>query len=75
MTENCCYSHVTLNDAIKVGSVGKSLPHCEVKLSNDKEILIKHEALMDGYYKSEKLTNETIKNGWLHTGDVGEIDS
>ena len=75
MTENCCYSHVTLNDAIKVGSVGKSLPHCEVKLSNENEIMIKHEALMDGYYKSEKLSNETIKNGWLYTGDVGEIDN
>ncbi|RPG53150.1 MAG: hypothetical protein CBC44_002825 [Flavobacteriales bacterium TMED84] len=75
MTENCCYSHVTLNDAIKVGSVGKNLPHCDVKLSSENEILIKHKALMDGYYKSEKLTNETIKNGWLHTGDVGEIDS
>ena len=75
MTENCCYSHVTLNDAIKVGSVGKSLPHCEVKLSDENEIMIKHEALMDGYYKSEKLSNDTIKNGWLYTGDVGEIDN
>ena len=74
MTENCCYSHVTLNDAIKVGSVGKNLPLCDVKLSSENEILIKHKALMDGYYKSEKLTNETIKDGWLHTGDVGEID-
>ena len=75
MTENCCYSHVTLNDAIKVGSVGKNLPLCDVKLSSENEILIKHKALMDGYYKSEELTNETIKDGWLHTGDVGEIDA
>ena len=75
MTENCCYSHVTLNDAIKVGSVGKNLPLCDVKLSSENESLIKHKALMDGYYKSEELTNETIKDGWLHTGDVGEIDA
>ena len=40
MTENCCYSHVTLNDAIKVGSVGKNLPLCDVKLSSENEILI-----------------------------------
>ena len=65
----------TLNDAIKVGSVGKNLPLCDVKLSSENEILIKHKALMDGYYKSEELTNETIKDGWLHTGDVGEIDA
>jgi long-chain acyl-CoA synthetase len=75
MTENCCYSHVTLNDQIKFGFVGKALPNCEVKLSQDKEILIKHDALMDGYYKQDKLTSETIKDGWLHTGDEGFIDS
>lgn len=74
MTENCCYSHVTLNDQIKFGYVGKALPHCDVKLSDDKEILIKHVALMDGYYKEEKQTNETIIDGWLHTGDEGYID-
>jgi long-subunit acyl-CoA synthetase (AMP-forming) len=75
MTENCCYSHVTLNDGIKFGSVGKALPHCEVKLSEENEILIKHVALMDGYYKEDKQTQETIKDGWLHTGDEGHIDA
>ena len=75
MTENCCYSHVTLNDGIKFGSVGKALPHCEVKLSEENEILIKHVALMDGYYKEDKQTEETIKDGWLHTGDEGHIDA
>jgi long-chain acyl-CoA synthetase len=74
MTENCCYSHVTLNDQIKFGFVGKALPNCEVKLSNEKEILIKHVALMDGYYKEEKLSSEAIKDGWLYTGDEGFID-
>ena len=38
MTENCCYSHVTLNDNIKIGAVGKSLPFCEVKLNEQNEI-------------------------------------
>lgn len=75
MTENCCYSHVTLYDGIKFGSVGKALPHCEVKLSEDNEILIKHVALMDGYYKEDKQTQDTIKDGWLHTGDEGHIDA
>jgi long-chain acyl-CoA synthetase len=75
MTENCCYSHVTLSDGIKFGSVGKALPHCEVKLSEENEILIKHVALMDGYYKEDKQTQETIKVGWLHTGDEGHIDA
>lgn len=74
MTENCCYSHVTLNDHIKIGCVGKALPLCEVKLSEQNEILIKHDALMLGYYKEEKMTAETIKGGWLYTGDEGSID-
>ncbi|MBL4586853.1 MAG: AMP-binding protein [Flavobacteriales bacterium] len=76
MTENCCYSHVTLNDNIKVGYVGQALPECDVKLDeNTKEIMIKHEALMDGYYKEAELTAETMTDGWLRTGDEGFIDS
>lgn len=74
MTENCCYSHVTLNHQIQFGYVGKALPNCQVKLSDVKEVLIKHEALMDGYYKEPQMTAETIKDGWLHTGDEGYID-
>tara|TARA_B100000963_G_scaffold20815_2_gene15694 strand:- start:14023 stop:15654 length:1632 start_codon:yes stop_codon:yes gene_type:complete len=74
MTENTCYSHVTLNNKIKIGFVGQPLPLCQVKLSSRKEILIKHDALMDGYYKMENETNQTIVNGWLHTGDEGFID-
>jgi len=75
MTENCCYSHVTLNDKIKVGYVGAALPYCEVKLSEEDEILIKHEALMDGYYKEPELTAETFFGDFLRTGDKGAIDS
>ena len=74
MTENCCYSHVTRNHAIKVGYVGQPLPECEVKLSDVKEILVKHEALMDGYYKEPEMTAETLVDGWLRTGDEGYID-
>ena len=75
MTENTCYSHVTLKDNIKIGCVGKALPNCHVKLSEINEILIKHEALMLGYYKDEQQTNEIIKDGWLYTGDEGSIDN
>ena len=75
MTENTCYSHVSFREKIKIGSVGQALPLCDVKLSEQNEIMIKHDALMDGYYKDEEKTNDTIKNGWLYTGDEGEIDS
>ena len=75
MTENTCYSHVSFREKIKIGSVGQALPLCDVKLSEQNEIMIKHDALMDGYYKDEEQTNDTIKDGWLYTGDEGEIDS
>lgn len=75
MTENCCYSHVTLNNQIKIGYVGKALPYCEVKLSDEGEVLIKHEALTSGYYKDPEQTKTTFTNdGFLRTGDIGEID-
>ena len=75
MTENTCYSHVSFREKIKIGYVGQALPLCDVKLSDQNEIMIKHDALMDGYYKDEEQTNGTIKDGWLYTGDEGEIDS
>ena len=75
MTENTCYSHVSLKEKIKIGSVGQALPLCEIKLSDKNEILIKHDALMNGYYKDTIETQKTIINGWLYTGDEGEIDA
>ena len=75
MTENTCYSHVTFNHNIRIGYVGQALPKCQVKLSRNNEILIKHDALMNGYYKMPDETSKTIIDGWLHTGDEGYIDN
>lgn len=75
MTENCCYSHGSKSDKIKIGFVGQPLPNCEVKLNDENEILIKHEALMLGYYKEPELTKENFTvDGFLKTGDEGYID-
>lgn len=74
MTENCCYSHATLPDKIKIGYVGPAFPHVDVKLGPDKEILVRHEGLMDGYYKEPEMTAESFIDGYLRTGDEGEID-
>ncbi len=75
MTENCCYSHVTLGNNIKIGFVGKPLPSCQVRLGPKDEIEIKHPALMAGYYKEDALTREVFTaDGFLRTGDEGYID-
>lgn len=59
----------------KYGTVGLPLSGVEVRLSEENEILVKGELVMKGYYKDELATNETIKDGWLYTGDIGQFDS
>ncbi|MDC3344606.1 long-chain fatty acid--CoA ligase [Flavobacteriaceae bacterium] len=63
------------NNSLKIGTVGKPLKGIEIKIADDGEILMKGHCIMQGYYKREDLTSETIKNGYLHSGDIGEIDS
>ena len=75
MTENCCYSHINPRNNIKTGFVGQPFPHCQVKLGEENEILVKHNALMTGYYKEPLKTEEVFTtDGFLKTGDEGFID-
>ena len=59
--------------ACKPGSIGKALSNAEIKFENG-EILVRGTSVMKGYYKMEKETEETLRDGWLHTGDKGYID-
>ena len=76
MTENCAIcTQVDGRDFGKMDSVGKPQSRVEVKIDNSNgEILMRGPFLMDGYYKRKELTDETLRGGWLHTGDKGFID-
>ncbi|PLX26204.1 long-chain fatty acid--CoA ligase, partial [Candidatus Parcubacteria bacterium] len=67
-----CVNHI--ND-FRFGTVGQALDCNEVKIDENKEVLVKGNNVMMGYYKNEDLTKEVIdKDGWLHTGDLGFVD-
>lgn len=67
-----CLSVNCYKRGLKMGTVGVPLINIEIKLAEDGEILAKGDNIMEGYYKDPEMTAEVIKNGWLHTGDVGE---
>lgn len=66
---------VNLPGRVKFGTVGQILPHFEVKTAEDGEVLIRSQTVFAGYYNDEEATREAIDaEGWLHSGDIGEID-
>ena len=74
LTETSPVVSCNLLNKVKVDTVGPIFPGVEVKLAEDGEILVKGENLMLGYWNNNEATEQTIKDGWLHTGDIGEFD-
>jgi long-chain acyl-CoA synthetase len=74
MTETTGITHMSDGRHFKLGTVGRALPDTEVRIAEDGEILVKHKGIFKGYFKDEENTREALVDGWMHTGDVGEID-
>ncbi|GJM15037.1 MAG: long-chain-fatty-acid--CoA ligase [Thermodesulfobacteriota bacterium] len=80
LTETSAVATLTSPDIPNPGSAGKPLPGVDVKIENPDEtgtgeICLRGPNIMRGYYKNKEATNEMIKDGWLHSGDLGHVDS
>lgn len=74
LTEETGLATCNLPGDVKLGSVGKPLPGVNVRIADDGEILLHCNHIFAGYWKDPEATARTIRNGWLYTGDVGELD-
>ena len=75
MTETSTAATIATPEDFKFGTIGKPFPGTEVKIADDGEILVKGPNVFQGYYKNPEATAETLVDGWLHTGDLGEYDA
>lgn len=73
-TEGTGVTTVSRIKNLKIGKVGQPLPGVEVRIAQDGEILVRSPGVFKGYFKNEKATEEAIKDGWLYSGDIGELD-
>jgi len=75
MTETCAVETLNTIDEHRFGTVGRPLPICDVRIADDGEVLLAGPNLFAGYYNDEQATKATLVDGWLHSGDLGEIDA
>lgn len=76
MSENCAVCSAMHEGRVKEGTVGELYDGVEVKIDPDTgEVIMRCPWLMEGYYKEPEMTNEVLRDGWLHTGDMGELDA
>ncbi|EDM78004.1 AMP-dependent synthetase and ligase [Plesiocystis pacifica SIR-1] len=74
MTESSAATTIGRPTNNRIGTVGEAMPGTKIKIAEDGEVLIQGPGVMREYWRNEEATKETIIDGWLHTGDIGELD-
>ena len=75
MTETSAVAALNTIEEHRLGTVGRPLPGCEVRIAKDGEILMRGAHIFKGYYNDEESTSRELVDGWLHSGDLGELDA
>ncbi len=74
LTEHCAAATVNRVDDFRFDTVGRPMPGVDVRIADDGEVLLRSASVMKGYWNRPDETRETVADGWLHTGDIGEFD-
>ncbi|MGB9280959.1 MAG: AMP-dependent synthetase/ligase [Pseudonocardiaceae bacterium] len=74
LTETSAPATVNTEKHVKIGTVGRPLPGVTIRIDDDGEVLVKSPGVLRRYWHNEQVTEETLVDGWFHTGDLGELD-